>query len=88
MFNIFLSLLQNGQKNVRMSEFQTLSEDGSRVDPNSERLLLEIPQPFPNHHGGQVFVTRLIFYLNIKYSMICFTLFLALCGDTVLGNSQ
>ncbi|HZJ09047.1 MAG TPA: PQQ-dependent sugar dehydrogenase [Trueperaceae bacterium] len=36
-----------------LSEF-TLAEDGSGLDPDSERILLEIDQPQMNHNGGQV----------------------------------
>lgn len=36
-----------------LSEF-TLAEDGSHLDADSERVLLEIPQPQMNHNGGQV----------------------------------
>ncbi len=67
---IFLSLLENGQQNVRISEFQTLSEDGSRVDPNSERLLLKIPQPFPNHHDGQVCVTLILLEHTVQFDLL------------------
>jgi quinoprotein glucose dehydrogenase len=37
-----------------ISEFQTLSTDPNTADPNSERVLLLVHQPFPNHKGGQL----------------------------------
>lgn len=36
-----------------LSEF-TLAEDGTHLDPESERVLLEVPQPQMNHKGGQL----------------------------------
>lgn len=31
-----------------------VSADGSRVDPDSELVILEVGQPFANHNGGQI----------------------------------
>ena len=31
-----------------------LSDDGSRADPASELVILEVEQPFANHNGGQI----------------------------------
>ncbi|MFB6286035.1 MAG: sorbosone dehydrogenase family protein [Candidatus Bipolaricaulia bacterium] len=31
-----------------------VNDDGSRVDPDSERVLLTVDQPFSNHNGGQL----------------------------------
>lgn len=36
-----------------VSEF-TVGDGGGRVDPDSERILLTIEQPFSNHNGGQL----------------------------------
>ena len=36
------------------SEFQTWPTDPNTADPNSERVLLLVHQPFPNHKGGQL----------------------------------
>ncbi len=36
-----------------LSEF-TLAADGSHLDPGSESVILEIPQPQMNHNGGQL----------------------------------
>ncbi|PRX55471.1 PQQ-dependent sugar dehydrogenase [Flagellimonas meridianipacifica] len=36
------------------SRFQVSSSNPALADPNSELVLLEIPQPFTNHNGGQL----------------------------------
>jgi glucose/arabinose dehydrogenase len=42
-----------GERRTVLSRF-TASGDRSRADPASEQMLLEVPQPFPNHKGGQI----------------------------------
>jgi glucose/arabinose dehydrogenase len=37
-----------------IAEFQTSASDPSQADPSSERILLTINQPSPNHKGGQL----------------------------------
>ena len=37
-----------------VSEFRLDAADSDRADPASERVLLQIDQPFPNHNGGAV----------------------------------
>jgi len=43
-----------GNRETHISEFQTMSSDPNTADPNSERVLLVVNQPFPNHKGGQL----------------------------------
>jgi glucose/arabinose dehydrogenase len=38
----------------RVSSFRLAAEDPNRVDPATERVILEIPQPQFNHNGGQL----------------------------------
>jgi glucose/arabinose dehydrogenase len=38
----------------RLSEFKVLAEDFARVDPASERVVLEIDEPYFNHNGGRL----------------------------------
>jgi len=35
-----------------ISEWKVTAEDSNRVDMKSERILLEVPEPFENHKGG------------------------------------
>jgi len=37
-----------------ISEFCVSSNDADVVDMKSERILFEVPQPFPNHKGGEL----------------------------------
>ncbi len=37
-----------------LSEFQTASDDNATADPDSERVILEIPEPQFNHNSGNI----------------------------------
>ncbi|UWX53976.1 PQQ-dependent sugar dehydrogenase [Maribacter litopenaei] len=37
-----------------ISRFRTMGNDSNQADPTSETVLLEIPQPYTNHNGGQL----------------------------------
>ncbi|XP_077138347.1 HHIP-like protein 2 isoform X1 [Ranitomeya variabilis] len=39
---------------IRISEFRVLPHDINRADRNSERIILEVVEPFRNHNGGQI----------------------------------
>ncbi len=43
-----------GNRETHISEFTTMASDPNTADPNSERVLLVVNQPFPNHKGGQL----------------------------------
>src|SRR6266496_836748 len=43
----------NPQETV-IAEFQTLAGNPNQADPDSERILLTVSQPFTNHKGGQL----------------------------------
>ena len=44
----------NGGAETVIAEFQTLAGNPSQADPDSERILLTVRQPFSNHKGGQL----------------------------------
>ena len=44
----------NRRGDTVVSEWRLLSSDPDRADPSSERVLLTVDQPFPNHNGGAV----------------------------------
>lgn len=48
----FLNYTNNSGDTV-ISRFQA-SSDPNAADPTSEQILLTLPQPFPNHNGGQI----------------------------------
>jgi len=39
---------------TRISRFTRSAEDANLADPNSEKVILEVEQPFENHNGGDV----------------------------------
>jgi glucose/arabinose dehydrogenase len=40
--------------NTVISRFSVFAEDPTRADPQSENILLQVQQPYPNHNGGAV----------------------------------
>ena len=50
----YLSYNQQNPRRSVLSEFKLAATDSNRADVASERILLEVPQPYWNHKGGQV----------------------------------
>jgi len=44
----------SGQMQTVIAEFQTSASNPNQADPNSQRILFTVNQPFPNHKGGQL----------------------------------
>ena len=44
----------DGPRRSVISRFSASQDDRNRADPTSERIILEITQPFSNHNGGQL----------------------------------
>ena len=70
---VYFSIFSNNQHFTRLSEFKVTVSDPNQVDVGSERILLEISQPFSNHNGGEVCLRYVL--TNINYSD-AFTTFL------------
>jgi len=50
----YLYYTQQEPKRARLSEMRVSSSDANKADPATERVLLEIPLPFWNHHSGNM----------------------------------
>nr|XP_039247883.1 HHIP-like protein 1 [Styela clava] len=54
LFYIYYSTLINSENFIRISEMKVSAFDINQADPDSERVILEVCQPFENHNGGQL----------------------------------
>ncbi|SMD44461.1 Glucose / Sorbosone dehydrogenase [Aquiflexum balticum DSM 16537] len=50
----FVNYTAASPRRTVVSRFQVSASDPNRADENSELVILEIPQPFSNHNGGQL----------------------------------
>jgi glucose/arabinose dehydrogenase len=52
-FFVYYSSAQEPRTSI-VSRFQVSSDDPNRADPESEVVVMKIPQPFANHNGGSI----------------------------------
>lgn len=52
-FYCYFSAMINGRHMTQLSEFKTLLNNPNKVDTSSERVLLQVEQPYSNHNGGE-----------------------------------
>ncbi|XP_033627370.1 HHIP-like protein 2 isoform X1 [Asterias rubens] len=53
-FYVFYSTGDNSDQKVRISEFTILPDDRNKVNASSEKVILEVDEPYANHNGGQL----------------------------------
>ena len=53
-FYVHYDRVSGGQMESVIAEYSMSASDPNLADPNSERILLTVDQPFPNHKGGQI----------------------------------
>ncbi len=54
LFYVHYDRVSNGQMQSVIAEYQVSPSDPNLADPSSERILLTVDQPYPNHKGGQI----------------------------------
>eukprot|EP00057_Strongylocentrotus_purpuratus_P028107 XP_011682581.1 PREDICTED: HHIP-like protein 2 isoform X4 [Strongylocentrotus purpuratus] len=54
LFVYYSTLSSSGSEIIRISEFQTMSNDSNRVNMTTESVILDVEQPAGNHNGGQM----------------------------------
>jgi len=54
LFYVHYDRVASGQMQSVIAEYRVSASDANQADPNSERILLTVDQPFPNHKGGQI----------------------------------
>jgi glucose/arabinose dehydrogenase len=54
LFYVHYDRLSGAQMQSVIAEYQVSASDSNQADPASERILLTVNQPFPNHKGGQI----------------------------------
>jgi glucose/arabinose dehydrogenase len=50
----YLDYTASSPRRTVVAEFRVDPSDPSGADPGSERVILEVPQPYSNHNGGQI----------------------------------
>lgn len=50
----FVNYTRKNPLTTVVSRFKLMADNPNKLDPTSEKIILEIPQPFTNHNGGSV----------------------------------
>ena len=51
---VFYSTGDSDNQKIRISEFTVMPDDENKVNVSSERIILEVDEPYANHNGGQL----------------------------------
>ena len=52
--HLYLYYTASAPRRSVVSRFSVRPDDPNHADPASERIILQVPQPFPNHNGGML----------------------------------
>lgn len=50
----YIDYTTDNPRRTIVSRFRVSANDPDKADPSSETILLEVPQPYSNHNGGQI----------------------------------
>ncbi|XP_022087639.1 HHIP-like protein 2 isoform X2 [Acanthaster planci] len=53
-FYVYYSSGSSSDQIIRISEFTVMPEDMNKIDVQSEKVILEVGEPYANHNGGQL----------------------------------
>jgi hypothetical protein len=82
---VYFSISGEGREKIRISEFKVSVENRNQVNRSSERVLLEVGEPWWNHNGGEVRVR--LMRTDLVYNVGLFSRFsLALMATYTLSS--
>lgn len=67
---------------IRISEFRVFRKNKNRANKNTERVILEVEQPYANHNGGEV----RIFCINACTALMFFFIIFLMSTEEVLSS--
>ena len=71
---VYFSIRSENREKIRISEFTVNETDANKINRSSERILLEVGEPWWNHNGGEVsslIKDRIMFNNQCMYSQVC-----------------